>query len=202
MSTPDLTASPIDFIFNLGHSLSDEEFLRYCALNPDFRLELTAHGELIIRSPTSTDSGAQSGEISRQVANWARVDGRGKAYDSSTGFRLPNNAIRSPDSSWVLKSRLTALPADQRGPFARLSPDLAIELRSPSDTIRSLEQKLEEYIENGTKLGILIIPETQTVVIYRPAQTPERLENPEVVSCEPEMPGLKLEMRPIFFPDA
>src|SRR5687768_13828205 len=144
MSTQVQIEFATDYTFNLGHAVSDEEFLKYCALNPHVRLELTSTGELVIMPPAMTDMGEQNSELNFQVKLWAKQDGRGIVYDSSTGFRIPNGAVRSPDTSWVLKSRMDALSEGDRKTFARLAPDAAFELRSPSDTVRSLQLKMEE----------------------------------------------------------
>ena len=152
--------------------------------------------------PTSTDTGNQNFNINVDFGNWARRDGTGVPFDSSTGFTLPNGAVRSPDASWILRSRLTALTGEQRTGFWRIAPDFVIELRSGSDTLGSLQRKMAEYIANGVKLGWLIDPldPRRRVYIYRPDTPVEILEHPESLSGEPELPGFDLDLKPVWEP--
>ena len=136
------------------------------------------------------------------MAHWARADGRGVAFGSSAGFTLPNRALRSPDASWILKTRLAELTDEQKRGFSRICPDFVIELRSSSDRLSALRRKMEEYIENGVRLGWLIDPldPLRRVYVYRPGAEVEILERPETLSGEPELPGFTLDLKPVWEP--
>lgn len=178
--------------------LSDDEFFEFCAINRDLRVERTAKGELVIMSPTGGEAGDRSSELNFQLRRWAREDGRGVAFDSSTGFILPNGAIRSPDAAWVERSRLAALAPAERTKFLPLAPDAAFELRSSSDNLRDVQAKMQEYLANGTRLGLLIDPEARRVHVYRPGAPAETLEAPRAVSGEPVLPGFRLSLQEIW----
>ncbi|MBE9012127.1 Uma2 family endonuclease [Pseudanabaenaceae cyanobacterium LEGE 13415] len=178
--------------------MSDEQFYEFCQANRDLRIERTATGEVIIMPPAFSDTGNRNMKISQQVANWADQDGTGEAFDSSSGFTLPNGATRSPDVSWVRLERWNALTDEQKASFAPICPDFVIELRSSSDTLSGLQAKMQEYIENGAILGFLIDRKNRTVHIYRRDRTPEILENPETVSADPELPGFVLRMAKVW----
>jgi len=180
--------------------LTDEMFYELCRLNRDLRLERTAKGELIVMPPTGWETGNKNAEINRQLGNWARQDGTGKIGESSTGFKLPNGADRSPDGSWVERSRLAQLTLEQRTKFLPLCPDFAIELRSPSDDLDEVKAKMEEYLACGSRLGWLIDPEEKTIYVYRPNIPAQKLENVNEVSADPELPGFVLDLREIWDP--
>jgi len=178
--------------------LSPEQFFRLCRDNPELRLELTARKEIIIMSPTNSKTGMLNAEITRQLANWAKKDGRGVAFDSSAGFTLPNGASRSPDASWILRKRWDALAPEQQEVFAPICPDFVIELWSPSDTLKELQLKLAEYVTNGAQLGFLIYPPDRQVYIYRPHQALVCVAHPSTVSGDPELPGFTLDLNEIW----
>jgi Uma2 family endonuclease len=179
-------------------SMSIEQFYEFCQANRDFRIERTASGEVIIMPPAFSDIGNRNIKIAQQLANWADYDGTGETFGSSAGFTLPNGATRSPDASWIKLERWNALSEEQQASFAPICPDFVIELRSKSDTLRNLQDKMQEYIDNGTLLGFLIDCKIRKVHIYRPNQEPEILDNPEVVSAAPELPGFILRMATIW----
>jgi Uma2 family endonuclease len=133
--------------------LTEEQFVRLCQENAELRLELTAQGELVIMAPAGLETGRRSGKLTHFLVAWALADGSGVAFDSSTLFTLPNGAKRSPDASWVRRERWEALPPEQRQGFGLLCPDFVVELRSPTDRLADLQEKLQEYIENGAQLG-------------------------------------------------
>ena len=137
--------------------LTDEQFFQLCQNNRDLRLERTAEGELIIMPPTGWKSGNRNGRLTQRLFNWAEADGTGLAFDSSTGFKLPNGANRSPDASWVTNERLEALNPDPTR-FLPMAPDFVVELRSASDNLKTVQQKMQEYLDNGVRLGWLIDP--------------------------------------------
>ena len=173
--------------------LSDDRFYEFCRLNRELRIERTAAGELSIMAPTGGDSSDRNAEIAFQLRRWAKRDGTGRTFDSSGGFRLPNGAVRSPDASWIANARLARLTDDQRETFIPLCPDFVVELRSPSDSLSALHDKMGEYLENGTWLGWLIDPPGRQVFVYRPHSPPERLEAPAGVSADSVLPGFRLE---------
>ena len=179
-------------------SMSHEQFYEFCLANRDLRIERTATGEVVIMPPVFSDTGNRNIRISQQLANWADQSGTGEAFDSSTGFTLPNGATRSPDASWIKLDRWNALSDEQKASFAPICPDFVIELRSSSDTLSSLQDKMQEYIDNGAELGLLIDRKNLTVHVYRPNQTPKILDAPSSVSAEPELPGFVLQMAKIW----
>ena len=182
-------------------NLTDDQLFELCQLNRDWRIEYTAQGELIVMPPTGWETGSQNAEITFQLRRWARDDQTGVASDSSTGFKLPNGATRSPDAAWVRRSRLTGLTREQKQKFLPLCPDFVIELRSPTDNLRAVLDKMQEYLDNGAQLGWLLDPLTRRVHVYRPQRPPEILEAPAGVSADPLLPGFMLDLRKIWEPD-
>ena len=178
--------------------LTDEQFEELCRNHPDLKFELSAKGELIVMPPTSLESGWRNSDLIIEVGNWARKDKTGIVFDSSTMFTFPSGAKRSPDVSWILKERVEALPLAERQKFARIVPDFVIELRSPSDSINDLQQKMAEYIASGIRLGWLIDPLEQKVYVYRANSEVEILDNPENVSGEDVLHGFELNVRAIW----
>ena len=178
--------------------LSEDEFFEFCQLNGDLRIERNAQGELLIMPPAGMGTGRRNADITAQLVNWAKRDGRGVAFDSSTGFTLSNSAMRAPDASWIVRSRLEQLTKEQQEVFAPICPDFVLELRSPSDTLRSLQLKMQEYLETGARLGWLIDPIAGRAYIYRPGAPVERLDRPDTISGDPELPGFVLDLREIW----
>lgn len=177
--------------------ISDQQFYDFCQTNPDLRIERNADGEIIVMPPAFADTGNRNGRVFGQLFVWAEANAAGEAFDSSSGFTLSNGATRSPDASWILSERWNALRPEQQASFAPIAPDFVVELRSSSDTLTSLKEKMEEYIANGVRLGLLIDRKNRQVYIYRPNQL-EILDNPESVSCEPELPMFTLKMAKIW----
>lgn len=177
--------------------LTDEQFYQLCQANRDIRFELTAEGRLIIMPPTGWETGNRNTKLTARLEIWAETDGAGLAFDSSTGFILPNGATRSPDVAWVSRERLAQLNPDPEK-FLPLAPDFVVELRSASDKLKPLQQKLQEYLNNGVRLGWLINPKDQQVEIYRPGQTVEVLQSPTSLSGEDVLPGFVLDLRQII----
>lgn len=178
--------------------LTGDQILTLSSLNRDLRLERTAEGELIVMPPTGTQTGDRCSELNMQLRMWAKRDGTGVAFGSSTGFTLPNGAIRSPDASWVKKDRLEEFSDEQRKKFAPLCPDFVIELRSPSDRLFVVQEKMREYMENGARLGWLVDPEQKKVHVYRPGKDVRELKEPEKTSGSPVLPGFELDLREIW----
>ncbi|MBW4663630.1 MAG: Uma2 family endonuclease [Chroococcus sp. CMT-3BRIN-NPC107] len=181
-----------------SESMTTEQFYEFCQENRDLRIERTANGEVIVMPPAFSDTGNRNLKISQQLSNWADKEGTGETFDSSAGFTLPNGAIRSPDTSWIKLERWNALTEQQKASFAPICPDFAIELRSKSDTLKNLQAKMQEYIDNGASLGWLIDRQNQKVYIYRPNREAEMLDNPKSVSGDPELPGFVLQMAKIW----
>ena len=184
--------------------LTDEQFYQLCVANEEWRLELTANGELIIMPPTGGESGIRNSDLNLQLGLWNRQTKLGKVFDSSTEFRLPNGAKRCPDASWVLRERWEALPGDDRKRFPPLCPDFVVELRSETDSLEQLRSKMREYRTNGARLGWLLDPQTPLVEIYRPAVEVETLhfslDEPPTLSGEDVLPGFVLDLAPILNP--
>jgi Uma2 family endonuclease len=177
--------------------LTEEQFFQLCQNNSDLRLERTAQGELIIMPPTGWESGNRNSKLTQRLCNWVDADNTGLGFDSSTAFVLPNGAIRSPDASWVRRERIEALNPDP-AKFLPLAPDFVAELRSASDSLKILQQKMQEYIDCGVRLGWLINPQNQQVEIYRPGQDVEVLESPTSLSGEDILPGFVLDLAGIL----
>ena len=180
--------------------LTDGQFAEFCAMNDDLRIELTAEGLIEIMPPAFGRTANKNSKITAQLENWTTSDGRGIAFDSSAGFTLPNGAVRAPDSSWILKSRLSSLTEEEKNSFMPLCPDFVVELRSSSDRLSVLQAKMDEYMSNGVRLGWLLDPLQRRAHIYRPQAQVEILDNPDTISADPELPGFTLDLKPIWEP--
>jgi Uma2 family endonuclease len=179
--------------------VTQEQFEILAAANRDLRLERTAAGELIVNPPTGGETGYCNIKISYFLVKWVEEEGgNGIPFDSSTGFRLPNGANRSPDASWVSQERWQSLTPQQQKGFVPLCPDFVVELRSQSDTLPKLQTKMLEYLDNGARLGWLIDPQNRQVEIYRPGRVVEVLENPTELSGEDVLPGFILNLRRVW----
>ena len=180
--------------------LTSDEFFALCAANRDLRIERSAQGDILIMPPTGGRTGVRSGEVFLQLRLWADQDGSGVVFDSSTGFELPSGAIRSPDAGWVARARLAALTPEEREQFLPLCPDFVIELRSPSDRLAILQDKMAEYVSNGAQLAWLIDPTARRVLLYRPEVEPESLQDPLLLRGDPVLPGFVLTLQSIWEP--
>ncbi|MEM7712409.1 MAG: Uma2 family endonuclease [Cyanobacteria bacterium P01_A01_bin.68] len=178
--------------------LTQEQFYQLCEANPELKLERNAQGELIVMPPTGGETGRSNSSINAQIWFWNERWELGEVFDSSTGFTLPSGADRSPDVSWVEKSRWDALSKEQKEKFIPLCPDFVIEIMSPSDNLKKLQNKMQEYIENGCRLGWLINRKQQEVEIYRLGKEVEVLKLPQTVSGEDILPGFVLNMQKIW----
>jgi Uma2 family endonuclease len=178
--------------------MSHDEFWEFCQKNPKINAELTKEGDVIIMPPTGWETSDRNSELNFQLRLWAKKDGRGKVSDSNGGFILPNGAICSPDSAWVLKSRLNELPQETLEKFLPLCPDFVVEITSPSDSLKNSQEKMLEYIENGALLGWLIHTKTKQVFIYQPNKEVEVLENPNKVSGNPLLTDFELDLTEIW----
>ena len=178
--------------------LSDDQLFELCQLNRELRIERDAEGTLLIMPPAGSETGNRNSEINMQLRLWAKRDGTGLAFDSSAGFTLSNTAVRSPDASWIARSRWEQVPTRQRDRFAPICPDFVLELRSPSDKLRDVQEKMREYLANGARLGWLIDPSRRRVYVYRPGTPVERLDNPAFISGDPALPGFVLDLREVW----
>lgn len=163
----ELEPSAIIPLFDFLRQLTTDEFYQFCQLNSAYKFEREADGNLLLIAPSGGETGQHNGELTYQVGSWNRQSKLGFVYDSSTGFRLPNGAVRSPDVAWVAADRRNALTPDQRRKFPPLCPDFLVELMSETDSQKDTEAKMTEYIANGCRLGWLINPKTQTANVYR-----------------------------------
>jgi Uma2 family endonuclease len=178
--------------------LTDDQFFEFCQLNRDLRIERTAEGELEIMPPTGWKTSERNSEVSMQLRLWAKGNGAGVTTDSSGGFTLPNGATRSPDAAWISHARLATLAEDQKEKFLPLCPDFVIEICSRTDRLVTLQRKMQEYIDNGARLGWLLVPQARRVYVYRPQHLVEILENPETLAGDPVLPGFVLDLREIW----
>ena len=176
--------------------LTDEQFFELCQVNRDLRFERNATGELIIMLPTG--GGRRNSGINAQLWLWNQQAQLGEVFDSSTGFKLPNGADRSLDASWITLAKWNALTPEQQERFLPLCPDFVIELRSPSDSLQSLQDKMQEYIDNGTRLGWLINRQNRQVEIYRQGREKEVLSDPATLSGEDVLPGFVLNLELVW----
>ncbi|MCW6038520.1 Uma2 family endonuclease [Spirulina subsalsa FACHB-351] len=178
--------------------LTHEQFRQLAEVNRDWRLERTATGELRVMPPTGSSTGSRNLEIEGQLWFWNRQTRLGKAFNSSTGFHLPNGADRFPDAAWVSWERWNALTPEEQEGFAPLSPDFVVEFRSPSDPLKPLQEKMREYLDNGTRLGFLIDRKRRRVEVYRLNREVEVLERPDGLSGEDVLPGFVLDLTEIW----
>ena len=177
---------------------SDDQFYQLCINNPDLNVECDANGALVFMPPVGGESGNREIEFGADLSIWNRHTQLGKVFSSSTIFKLPNGAKRSPDAAWIENSRWEALSPEERTKFPPLAPDFVIELRSATDSLAPLQAKMREYQENGVRLGWLINPQDKTVEIYRLGQAVEVKTSIASLSGEDVLPGFTLELDRIF----
>jgi len=194
-----MLSSPLVLQMPTSIDWTDEQFFAFCQVNRDLRIERNRHGEISIMSPTGSETGNRDAKIIQQLMNWTDEDGTGIAFSSSAGFTLSTGAERSPDASWLKLERWNALLPEQQQKFAPICPDFVVELRSLSDNLKPLQEKMEEYMrEPGVQLGWLIDRKNRKVYIYRPGVAVECLDNPATVSGEPVLPGFVLNMSKVW----
>ncbi|MDE0177996.1 MAG: Uma2 family endonuclease [Gammaproteobacteria bacterium] len=177
---------------------TDEQFFQFCRLNDEWRIERDSGGEVSIMPPAGWETGAMNAEITFQLQRWARTDGTGRAADSSAGYLLPNGAVRSPDASWVSNGRLAGVTTEQQSRFLPACPDFVAELRSPTDSIAALKNKMGEYMACGTTLAWLIDPANRKVWVYRQGSDIEELDSPTSISGNPPLKGFRLKLGDIW----
>jgi len=194
-----MISSPLILHFPSSMQMTDEKFFDFCQENRDLRIERNRFGDISIMSPAGSETGNREGNIFGQLWVWSEKDGTGITFSPSTGFTLSTGAERSPDASWIKLERWNQLTPKQQKKFAPICPDFVIELRSASDNLQPLKEKMQEYMqEPGIQLGLLIDRKNRRVYIYRPGQIEECLENPDTVSFESVLPGFVLDMGKIW----
>lgn len=201
MTTASAVSEAQPIVLHFGpvlQKMSEHEFFEVCQRNRDWRIERTSDGDLIIMPPTGGKTGRRNFTLTGLFFTWVEKDGTGIGFDSSTGFTLPNGAKRSPDLAWVKRSRWEQLTEEEQEEFPPLCPDFVIELRSQSDALEPLQDKMQEYIANGASLGWLIDPKEKRVYVYRPAAAVVCLENPQTISAKPELSGFELDLERIW----
>ena len=192
-------SSPLVLQIPSSMQMTDEQFFEFCQVNRDLRIERNKFGELVIMLPTGSETGNREGNIFGQLWVWSEQDDTGITFSSSTGFKLSTGAERSPDASWIKLERWNALSPKQQEKFAPICPDFVVELKSPSDNLQTLKEKMEEYLnEPGIQLGWLIDRKQRKVYIYRPGLPEECLDNPVNVSGELVLPGFILNMSKVW----
>lgn len=194
-----IAAATLSSPLTLSIELTDEQFFELCQKNRDFRFERTANGDLIVMAPTGGETSYSNGRLTQQLFNWTDTNDLGIAFDSNGGFKLPNGSDRSPDASWVKKERWDALTPEQREKFLPLCPDFVVELRSQSDSLTTLQDKMKEYLDNGARLGWLIDRKNRRVEIYRLGQEVEIIDSPSTLSGENVLAGFVLDLNPILY---
>ena len=192
------TGLPAKILLNSRHKLSDEEFWDFCAENPDLNIERTEQGEIVIVAPAGLESSYRSGQVYAQLDQWARTDGRGKAFESSAMFLLPRGAGLSPDAAWVSNEQLSLLTKKQLKKFVPLAPEFVVEVMSPSDRLRRLKRKMEEWMANGVQLAWLIDGDTESIFIYRPETPVEERQGVSHLDGKGPVKGFHLDLLDIW----
>jgi Uma2 family endonuclease len=196
VSLPEIT--PLVLQMSPAIEMTDEQFFNFCQQNRNYQIERTANGEITIMPPTGSETGNRNFDLIVQLGIWTRQNGTGIGFDSSAGFTLPNGAIKSSDAAWIKLEKWQSLTREQQQKFAPICPDFIVELRSPSDNLQTLKDKLQEYIDNGTSLGLLIDRKNRQLYIYRPNAEIECLDNPATINCQPVLPGFILDLSTIW----
>ena len=188
----------IKLVFDPEYNLSEEAYLAFCRANPGLRCERTAEGEIVIVPPVGGEGAYRSGDVFAQLRNWAARDGRGKAFDSSVEFLLPDGSALSPDASWVSSENLLRLSWEERREFLRLCPELVVEVMSPSDRLKPAKNKMDRWIANGVQLAWLIDGDHKTVYLYRKGRTPITRRNLEELAADGPVKGFVLQLAAIW----
>jgi Uma2 family endonuclease len=189
-----MVATPLQLNVSNLH-LTDEQFYQMCLANPDSRIELTAQGILVVMTPIGGESGHREADLIIDLGVWNRRTQLGKVFSSSTVFKLPLGSQRSPDAAWIELSRWQSLSLEQQQRFPPIAPDFVMELRSRTDNLRDLQDKMQEYMDNGVRLGFLLNPADRQAEIYRLDREPELLTAPDNLNGESVLPGFVLDLR-------
>lgn len=188
-------------LLGLSGPITPEQFEEFCSKYDELRLELTSTGELIVMPPTLPITGKRNADLTGQLWVWSKKDATGVSFGDTAGFTLPNGAIRSPDASWLRREKWESLSPKQLNTFSPICPDFVVELRSKSDRLAALFNKMSEYMANGASLGWLIDPSTRRVYVYQPGEEVVVLDNPETVSADPLLPGFNLNLTELWSVD-
>lgn len=178
--------------------LRDDELLEFCAANDSLRIERSPAGELIVMTPAGGKTGNQEGYIFRELDFWVEHKQHGIAFNSNTGFSLPDGSVRSPDAAWLSTEKWSSLTPEEQGKFIPFCPEFVVELRSPSDSLTELEEKMSDWMANGAQLAWLIDPFRKLAMIYRSAQEPETLLHPEFLNGEGPIASFTLKMQRLW----
>ena len=178
--------------------MTDDELLQFCAKNDMVAIERESDGDIVVMSPSGSETSGSNSEINLELGLWNRRAGHGIVFESNAGFSLPDGSMRSPDASWLPLSKWNALSRVDKRRYAPVCPEFVIEMRSPSDSLNELQRKMEMWIRNGALLAWLIDPQEKAVTIYRPGQKPERLDTISQVSGEGPVAGFVLPLDRIF----
>ena len=184
--------------FDVITKINDEQFYQLCRYNPELNLERNAKGEIIIMSPTGGETGKLNSELNVDLGIWNRQHKLGVIFDSSTCFKLPKGSNRSPDVAYIKKERWDKLTDQEKTKFPPIAPDFVLELMSKTDSLKDTQEKMQEYMDNGVKLGWLINPEKKQVEIYRQGQEKEVLDHPQTISGEEILPEFILDLTLIW----
>ena len=185
-----------DTLIRLKNRLTDDEFFELCQMN-ELRMERLKDGTIIMMEPTGSDTGGFNSEVSYEIAHWNKSTKEGKAFDSSTGFTLPDTSVKSPDTSWVKKDRWQQLSEELREKFAPIAPDFVLEIRSKSDKLKDLQEKMQEYIKNGVRLAWLMDRKNEVTYIYRLDGSISSVPFTEILDGEDVLVGFKLRVADI-----
>ncbi|ADV81215.1 Uma2 family endonuclease [Terriglobus saanensis] len=189
---------PMPLRIKPARPMTDEELMRFCEQHDELAVEREPNGDLIFMTPTGLEGSNRNIALSRALDEWAEEDGRGLAFDSSAGVTLPDLSVRSADAAWISHRKLNALSLDDRKRFAHVCPEFVVELRSETDSLSVLQQKMEQWIANGAELGWLIDPFEKAIHLYRPGYPPEILKEISQVSGEGPVAGFIMPLDRIF----
>ncbi|ACK66054.1 protein of unknown function DUF820 [Rippkaea orientalis PCC 8801] len=184
--------------FDIITKIDDKQFYQLCRYNPELKLEQNQKGQIIIMSPTGGETGKKNAELIIDFGIWNRQKKSGQIFDSSTCFKLPLGSNRSPDVAYIKQERWGKLTPEEREKFPPIAPDFVLELMSKTDSLKQVQEKMQEYMDNGVKLGWLINPEKKQVEIYRQGQEKEVLEYPQTLSGEDILPEFILDLALIW----
>jgi Uma2 family endonuclease len=189
---------PMPLRIKPARPMTDEELMRFCEQHDELAVEREPNGDLTVMTPAGSGSSFRNSELCGELRNWAQADDRGIVFESSAGFTLPDGSVRAADAAWLSRGKWNALTPEQRESYAPVCPEFIVELRSKTDTLGTLQQKMDQWIANGAELGWLIDPFEKTVHIYRPGNTPKLLDHISQVAGEGPVAGFILPLDRIF----
>lgn len=193
-----ITEVPLPLVLRPPMPMTDDELLRFCEVNQNYRIEREPDGEILVMTPANGETSQKNAYIVLELGLWSRSSDSGVFFGPDGGFILPDGSMRSPDAAWLSKERWQALSREQRRKFLPVCPEFVIELRSPSDSIAELREKMQRWIANGAQLAWLIDPEQKVAVVYRPGDEPETLQKPDWLDGEGITAGFRLDLQPVW----